>query len=77
MGGRAIAQSPILFTTIIINRLIKWGYGKEEDILKLPLHTAIKRYEWFKKDYEDDMKRQIELVKQGAIRCPFLGKGKK
>ena len=56
----------------MICRLIKWGYDSEDNIIKKPLHTIISRYKWFKKDYEDEMKRQRESMHY----CPFMSSNK-
>lgn len=38
--------------------LIKFGYGTETEILKLPIHTVLSRYNWFKKKRDEDLKNQ-------------------
>lgn len=54
-------------------RLIKWANYKEDEILKMDLHTIIKRYNWFKKDQEEEEKREA----QNKPICPLVNNKKR
>ena len=57
----------------ILSSLIKFGLGSYEELMRMSVDRMLIFYEWYIKDYKDEMKRKLDydtaFVK--ATRCPF------
>ena len=59
--------------TDVLSNLIKFGFGSYNELMGMSMERIMTFYNWFRKDYEKDMKNKVEydtsLIKAG---CPLF-----
>ena len=65
--------------TDILSNLIKFGFGSYNELMSMDMDRIIRFYEWFMKDYKDEMKRKVEYdtAFAKAMICPLASLRKK